>query len=272
MADGHRQEAVTSARKAVTLQPNSMETNANLGFVLVYSGLVAEGVAAIDKALRLDPAPPPNLQLLAGTTLYGAHVYRRAIPLLERARDALPTAESAMEYLAAAYAKDGQGRAAAEQVRQLLDGFPTSNLHYYAALYDHWREADRLHHLEALESAGIPAWPFGFTGREEDRVDPATLQTLTRGTTWVGKHKNGAPFVQEFDRQGNTAYRSENSFLTGTVETMETMLCQRFEGYVLDRPLCGYVYKAGPTDQEPNGYTFVSPDALKFFSLERQNP
>ena len=162
LVDGRYVEATESARMAVTLQPNSTEALGNLGLVLVHTGSPEQAVAEIEKALRLDPAPPASFQLLAGVVFYTARNYEGAIPLLEAARDALPSAEPAHEYLAAAYAYRGQQVPAELEALSLLRLFPASNLAYYGYLYHYWREEDRRHHLEGLPKAGITEWPFGF--------------------------------------------------------------------------------------------------------------
>jgi adenylate cyclase len=193
--------------------------------------------------------------------------------LLEAARDALPVAEPAREYLAAAYAYRGDQRLAKREASSLLRLFPASNLTYYGYLYDYWREEDRRRHLEGLREAGITEWPFGFEGRDADRLDAVQLGALVDNKTWIGKHHNGTEFLQYFDRAGNTAYRSANTNITGTVEVEEDGLCQSFEGYFLNRRMCGYVYRTtgwgtgswdGLRDADS---VHVTPDGLMCFSL-----
>jgi len=276
LVDGRSVEAVESARMAVTLQPNNTEILGNLALVLVQSGSPEQAVTAMDKALRLDPNPPASFELLAGVVFYTARDYARAIPLLEAARDALPSAEPAHEYLAAAYAYHGQQVGAELEAGNLLRLFPATNLTYYDYLYRYWREEDRRHHLTGLRKAGITEWPFGFEGREADRLDGAQLATLVNNQTWVGKHKNGTDFLQYFDKAGSTAYRSANTTITGTARVEDDRLCQRFEGYFLDHTICGYVFRNSAAEKEsaeeqPDGdYISVTPDALKFFSLAKQ--
>ena len=216
LVDGRYVEAIESARMAVTLQPNNTEILGNLALVLVHTGNTEQAVAEMQKALRLDPTPPASFQLLAGVVFYTARDYERAIPLLELARDALPSAEPAHEYLAAAYAYHGQQVGAELEAGNLLRLFPATNLTYYGYLYHYWRAEDRRHHLTGLRRAGITEWPFGFEGQDADRLYGAQLATLTNNQTWVGKHKNGTDFLQYFDKAGNMAYRSANTTITGT--------------------------------------------------------
>ena len=175
LGDGRHVEAVESARKAVAVQPSDPEAYGNLALVLAHTDSREQAVAELEKALRLDPTPPASFQLLAGVVFYTARDYERAIPQLEAARDALPNAEPAREYLAAAYAERGDQERAEKEVLSLLRMFPESNLTYYSYLYDYWRDDDRRHHLADLRVAGITEWPFGFKGQDADRVAGAQL-------------------------------------------------------------------------------------------------
>jgi adenylate cyclase len=269
LVDGRQAEAIDSAERAVAVQPSDPEAFGNLALVLALTGSRAEAVKQIDTAIRLNPTPPPPLKLLAGVVLYTARQNDRAMPLLEAASDEMPNVEPAREYLAAAYIHHGDAAAGRRQLARLLGLFPEDNLTYYSYLYDYWRDDDRRYHLSALHQAGMPEWPFGFEGRASDRVEGDALRLMVADRTWGGKHKNGTDFVQYFGRDGSTAYRSANTNLTGVFEVEDDRLCERFEGYFLDRMACGYVYRA----EHPVAgaeYVSVTPQALKFFSVEKQ--
>ena len=268
LVDGRAAEAIDSANRAVLIQPNDSEAVANLALVLVQTGSREPAVTAIRSALRLNPSPPPNFQLLAGVVFYMARENEQALPLLKAAVERLPNVEPAREYLAAAYARQGDKPSGQKQAAALLKLFPETNLTYYSYLYDYWQDEDRRYHLSALYAAGIPEWPFGFEGDEKDRLGQAELQALTSDKTWVGQHKNGAAFVQYFDKSGNSAYRSANTNITGTVEVQGDRLCEKFEGYFMDRLACGYVYRASGR-KDGAQYVSVTPQALRFFSLEK---
>lgn len=270
LVDGRQAEALDSAKRAVEVQPNDAEAFANLALILAQTGNRDQAIAALDKALRFEPTPPPSFRLLAGVVLYLARATPRAIPMLTVAGDALPNAEPAREYLAAAYAHDGQPEAARREAAKLLELFPESSLTYYTYLYDYWNGSDLRYHLDGLQQAGITPWPFGFEGRHDDRIGDAALKDLTTDKTWIGKHKNGTEFMQFFDQAGNTAYRSSNTNITGIVEVRGNQLCEKFEGYFLDRMTCGYVYRNQGGEEPAAQYVHVTPQALKFFSLASQ--
>ncbi|OCP11151.1 MULTISPECIES: adenylate/guanylate cyclase domain-containing protein [unclassified Ensifer] len=269
LVDGRASEAKESALRAVSAQPNDAEALANLALVLAQTGEHEQAVEDIERALRLDPSPSSSLKLLAGIVYYTVRRLERAIPLIEAAREELPKAEAVKEYLAAAFAQHGDQQSAAAEAAELLKLFPDTNLTYYGYLYDYWREEDLYRHLFGLRTAGIPEWPFGFVGATSDRLGPAELQRLIDNKTWVGVHKNGTSFVQFFDTAGNTAYRSSNTSITGRVEVKGNQLCEKYEGYFLGRMVCGYVYRNTAKGERTADYINVTPQALKFFSIER---
>ncbi|WP_327209049.1 adenylate/guanylate cyclase domain-containing protein [Rhizobium leguminosarum] len=264
--DGRETEARNSANMAVAMEPNDAEAAANLALILVHTGSSGQAVTEMEKALRLDPSPASSFQLLPGIVFYTAGDDRRAISLIEPTIDGLPKVEPAREYLAAAYADQGNETKAAAETAKLLELFPESNLTYYGYLYDYWRDGDLQRHLAALRKAGIPEWPFGFTGNQADRLGEAELRNLVDGKSWTGKHKNGTDFIQYFDKAGNTAYRSANTNITGIVEVRGDSLCEKFDGYFLDRMVCGYVYRNTSGEQGDRQYIHVTPRALTFFS------
>ena len=274
LVDGRPVEAQASASNALTVEPNHPEILGNASLVFAHAGSREEALAGLEKALRLDPAPPPSFRLLAGVILYTAEDYDQALPQLEQARDGLPMAEPAREYLAAAYAYAGEPAKAEQEAARLRDLFPETNLEHYRGLYGYWRREDLGHHLKGLRRAGITTWPFGFEGREADRLDGAELREVTSGRTWIGRQHNGTNFMQHFDQAGNIAYRSPNSFITGTARIRGDRLCQRFEGHFLDRETCGHVYRKPAredgegSDRPPEDYAHVSPHALEYFRVE----
>ncbi|MBB3409459.1 adenylate cyclase [Rhizobium sp. BK316] len=269
LVDGRQTEALTSANRAVQAQPSDAEANGNLALVLAHIGNHDQAISEIEKALRFDPSPSPGFQLLAGIVFYIVGDEDRAISLMEAARDALPKAEAAREFLTAAYIDDGDKTRSLQEKTKLLELFPESNLNYYGYLYDYWRKDDLNKHLSRLQKAGIPDWPFGFQGKEDDQVTGEQLRDLISDKTWAGKHRNGTQFVQFFDKAGNTAYRSTNTNITGTVEIQGDWLCEKFPGYFLDRMVCGSVYRNHAAEEPGATYVHVTPQALKFFSIGR---
>ena len=267
LVDGRETEARDSAKKAASAQPNDAEAVGNLALILAQTGNHAQAVTEMNRAMRLDPSPAPSFQLLAGIVYYTARENERAIPLIEAARDALPKAEPAREYLIAAFVHQGDQLRAVQEKAKLLELFPDSNLTYYSYLYDYWREDDLRYHLEGLQAAGVPQWPFGFEGKEADQLREAELRDLIDGKVWKGTHKNGTEFIQYFDKAGNTAYRSSNTNITGVAEVHDSNICETFAGYFRGRTVCGYVYRNTTPNERDQAYIHVTPQALTYFSL-----
>jgi len=59
---GHPDQALTDAQTAVQLAPDSMQTQARLGFLLMKLGREAEGKQALERALVIAQTVRPELQ------------------------------------------------------------------------------------------------------------------------------------------------------------------------------------------------------------------
>ena len=273
LVDRRHDEAIESARRATSLNPNDAEAAANLALVLAYAGESANAVAAIDQALRLNPAPPPGFLLLAGKVYYIAGQYDRAIAALETVRDIWPSAETPHEFLAASYARTGKLDLAHREAAALAKVYPDNNLAFYRLFYEYYRkQEDLLNHLDALKLAGIADWPFGLEERPEDLVTGSALQKLVFGRTWTGRLWTGpsggdVSFVQEIHSDGDVAYRTSATFLTGSARLDGNALCIRYEGYQRNDWLCGSIFHS--TNYPMRGesdYLYLSPLLPRFFT------
>jgi len=274
LGDRRHAEAIESARKAVDLNPNDAEAAANLAIILAYSGQSKEAVEAIERAQRLNPNPPPGFQLLAGKVFYITRQYDRAIETLEAVRKVWPSVETVHEFLAACYARTGKLELAHQEIAALGKIFPDNSIAYYGLLYDYYeREEDLAYHLESLRLAGMTQWPLGLEGRPDDQVTGPALKAIVLGRTWTGRLCNGRPgggaaFVQQFDAEGRVAYRTNNSFATGSTRFDGDSVCLRFDGHFRDKWLCGSIYhnasKAGGSSDD---YLYLTPSLPRFFTL-----
>ena len=242
--EGEHPLAVASARKAVDLQPNDAEAHTNLANVLYITGDLDEAQAELAVAQKLNPALPTELRLVSATVAFAQGRYADAVTELNAVRESVPRNELVLEHLAAAYAYLGDTDKVQSTVAELRSIFPITNLGYYSVLRATVGTKDQLaRFIEGLRRAGIPEWPYGVARRPEDRLGPEELRVVVAGPLWTGKLENGVDFVQYFDHAGNIAYRSTSSLLTGRTMVDGDRLCQLIEGYLLDRPSCGYVYR-----------------------------
>ena len=275
LSDGRHEEAIQSARRAVDLNPGDAEGWANLGMVLSYAGQDADSVAAIGDALRLSPAAPPGLRMLAGIVFFNARQYEDAAGELEPVTIQWPDAETPHVYLAATYAALGKIDSAKREVAA-IPFFSQKNLAFlrltYAASYR--REGDLNDLLDALAKADVPAWPFGFQPHPADRITGSALTALVAERIWTGRIPIGegkdTHFTLQIDRENRVAYGSANTLLTGLLRVEGDDVCLMFEGYLRDEWLCGGIYRhpdaaAGTTRTD---YVYVLPDGLRYFSVK----
>ena len=268
MLDGRYSEAIESARKTVSWSPSNAEAKMNLALVLAYAGRPADAVNEVEAALRLNPKPPPGVLFIVGQVLYFDSQYERAIDALESARAEQPTSDVALEFLAASYAHLGDLETARTLREDLIKSFPVANLAYFRLIYRHWkRESDIEHHIAGLELAGVPPWPFGYQSRPEDRLDGSAIEALTFGKRWHGSRYSGVPFVQEIADTGAFAYSSALSLATGSLWIEGDHLCQRVEGYLFGRAVCGYVYRNTDENADQYQFVYVEPDSVRYFSV-----
>ncbi len=264
-------EAIESARKAVSLDPNNTGAYLNLAAVLVVSGRPAEASAAIERALRLNPKPLPQFEFTSGWILFHLRQYERAIESLKRARDAMPTVFSVREGLAVSYAQlDRLGEAKAEVDVLLKKWWPKMNLAYYRVILRHYkREEDRDHIVNALRKAGVPEWPFGYEGRQEDRLAGSAIRALLFGRTRIGHRENRVPWSIEYSEDGKWVYREPSFVATGRAWVEGDMLCKETEMILMGRKFCGYLYQnPDGTPEERNEYVYVYPLSVTYFSVK----
>jgi len=271
MVDSRHDEAVESVKKAVSLDPNSAEAHLNLALVLTYSGRPTEAVAVLETAFRLNPRPAPGVNLLSGFILFMDRQYERALKLVEKAREAMPGNDAVHEQLAMAYAQLGRLDQARAEVNEMLKKRPWVNLAYFRHFYAyHKREQDLNDRIEALRTAGMPEWPFGYEGRVEDRLDRNAIETITFDRIWTGHSVEGVPFVKQINEDGTLAYRDPTHSLTGFATVEGNMLCQQYPAFLTGRKYCSHVYQNPEgTAEEKNEYVIVNIFRVAYFSVPK---
>ncbi len=241
MVEGRYDEAVEAVRLAVSLDPSNSEAYVHLATVLTFAGEHREALGAMETALRLNPKPPLYYFQELGSVLFHNKRYARALEPLKKARAG---GIGSLHILAMVLAQLGRIDEAGIQVKELLQRVPFANLAYYRALHQHYRlNRDLEHRLDSLRKAGLPAWPFGYDGRPEDRLDTAALRKLTLGRTWFGRGKDGTPFVQQTSPDNVVAFRNNVSLMTGTAWIEGGMLCVHFPATLVSRKSCSYVFR-----------------------------
>ena len=265
--DKRYEEAIESAKRAVALGPGDVEAHVALGYVYLVAGKFAEAAASIETALKLDPNLSPIDRLVAGLVFFFNGENDRAIATLERARDDAPSVGQTLVSLGAAYARAGRiadARAAvAEGIR-----FPSPNYSSIAAIriiWAHFRNDKDLKFLiDAEREAGLPEWPFSFSGADHYRLNGEAIARLVLGRTLKGRIEPRLPAMMQIDEDGKAAFRSSRQFLTETVVVNGDQLCEKSEN-MWGRADCGPVYSWDSVAGEPS-YAYVNSSKVFYFS------
>ena len=195
VVDRRYEEAIASAERAVALGPGDAETQIALGYVQLFAGNHAEAAAAVETALRLDPNLSPIDREVAGL------VFLLQGDTRESDRDARThPRRCAGGRRFSDYARCGlrprrpfAGCASGNRRRPPPHGgvrirFSWRSLAAWRIGYAHFRNAQDLALIiDALQQAGLPEWPFGFTADEHDRLKGAEIASLVLGHTLQGQ-------------------------------------------------------------------------------------
>ncbi|MER9950108.1 adenylate/guanylate cyclase domain-containing protein [Mesorhizobium sp. M0047] len=269
VVDRRYEEAIASAEQAVALGPGDAETQIALGYVQLYAGNHAEAAAAVDMALRLDPSLSAVNREVAGLVFLVQGNNGKAVATLERACDDAPAVGDFRITLAAAYARAGRLPDAKAAIIEGLRLMPTpgydslSSWRLAGAQYRNARDSGLI--IDALQQAGLPEWPFGFTGDERNRLKGQEIVSLVLGHTLQGQLEPGhQPAILQIGKDGKAAFRSTTRLVTETVYVNRDLLCEQSEN-MFGRPDCGPVYKR--SDDASNGYSFANSSKVFHFAV-----
>jgi adenylate cyclase len=265
--EGEHEVAVASARQAIAFQPGDAEAHANIAAVQLFAGDLDAAAAEIKIARELNPAPGADLLLTSAMLAFAQRRYPAAIEEFTAIEKLVPRSDLVLEHLAAAYAYLGDQAKAKEIASQLKELVPTINLQLYSVMTENVGTVEqKAHFIDGLRRAGIPEWPFDDRRSETDRLSQEELRKVMAGPVWKGQLQNGVVFVQYFGNGGSFAYKSRMTLLKGRAEIRNGLLCQFVEGYLMNRPSCGYVVRSR-RDDPPGTYVYISIDAVKYFSV-----
>jgi TolB-like protein/Flp pilus assembly protein TadD len=259
-------DARISAQRAVDLGPGEPTAHIAQAYVLALAGDRKAAVAAVETAMRIEPALPAVEGADAGLVLLLAGETVRAIEMLKRAVDEAGRVGEMRFLLAAAYAMVGRLDEARSSAEEGLKIFPDFNLNLLRASSLQLRNQERLEAIvAALHAVGIPDWPFGFTPGTRPRLSAAALDGLF-GHIWQGRiNPPDEPAFYQVDLNGQTVLRTPSRMVLGTLHRNGDELCEQSE-YALEIAICGPVFAAASGAAQP-AYTYVNSARIFDFSI-----
>lgn len=151
--DNAPEEGAKKTGRRAENQPNHADALTFLGQLKAFEGSADEGIALIQKALRLNPHPPGWYYWLLGLAQYAATRYGDAIVTL---RHESTHRTGSQRILAASLAQVGRLEEARAEARQFLAANPHFSMDYRARTQPFRFESDRQHFIEGYLRAGLP--------------------------------------------------------------------------------------------------------------------
>ena len=156
LLNGEHERAAYHQDRALSLNPNDDLIVVQQGELLTWLGEPEQGIAWIEKAMRLNPYHPERFWNHLGRAFFVARRYAEAAQAFARITqpDHLHHA-----FLAACHAKLGDDARARAHAAEVLKREPAFSIETYANTLHYKQDADLAHHREALLMAGLPLGP-----------------------------------------------------------------------------------------------------------------
>ena len=153
----HYEAAISSARRAIELQPSDSDGYAYLGLSLICAGNPEDALAPIQAAFRLDPLYQPRTRAFLGIAYYGLRRFKEAVQELDTVNGPLNYAiHFTLAFMSSAYMQLGQTENAKDTVERLLNLYPGFTVDRFRRLFPYKNPADIEFVCDDLISAGLP--------------------------------------------------------------------------------------------------------------------
>jgi adenylate cyclase len=150
-------DAISSARRAVELQPSDADGHAYEGLSLICAGRPGEALEPLDHALRLDPRYQPRTLGFLAIAYFGLRRFDDAVRESETVVGPLDYGiHFTLAFMAGAYMHVGRTEEAKATVRRLLGFYPGFTVERLRRLFPYKNSADMDFLCDALIAAGLP--------------------------------------------------------------------------------------------------------------------
>jgi adenylate cyclase len=150
------EDAIAAAQRAIDLDTNFADGYAALAFALNYAGRPVESLAAIRKAMRLNPRYPFLYRWNVGHSFLLMERYDEAIEAFESVVAVNPEFPVAHLTLAVAYAQSGRIEDAEWEAEEILTLLPGFTIERDRRRHPYLNPADMERYLQGLRKAGLP--------------------------------------------------------------------------------------------------------------------
>jgi adenylate cyclase len=153
---GDYEGALAEAERALEMAPNLAFAHHMFGTTLIFSGRPREGVAALEKSIRLDPRHPRSETRLnqMALGLYFSQEYAAVVDVAKQAIRYFPDFPHPYRWLAAALGQLGRREEAREALVKAVAVLPGSFERSVGDRVPWMRPEDHAHMLEGLRKAG----------------------------------------------------------------------------------------------------------------------
>ena len=268
-------EAITSADRAVDLEPNNANRHVMRAHVLTNIGRHEEAQRELDTAFRLNPNPPPYYYFEQGIVQFNLKQYPEAIASIKKSGDTIPEWLRS-KILAPSYAYLGRLDEARAELKQVVKVAWNLKLRFISHPYVSYRklEEDDKHWDEGFRRAGLQDPPDNYRRSMGDIVENMLsgkeIKDLAVGRTWSGLDPgSGDQWWINFTNDGKLLTRGAWGTEAGTYWIEEFRICWKWQESIPRQDGCGFVYPYPKgTVEEKNQYEWVTRYFVHPFSIE----
>ena len=153
---GDHEGSLAEATEALRISPNLAGAHAAVGASLISSGRLKEGIAALEKSVRLDPSRSAVRLNQIASAMYCTREYEAAIEAATRVIRSYPNYPNPYRWLAAALGQLGRTEQAKHALEEAIAIAPASFDMYVKERVPWRRPEEHAHMLEGLRKAGLP--------------------------------------------------------------------------------------------------------------------
>jgi adenylate cyclase len=147
-------EAIAAFERALALNPNFV--NNRFALTLIFAGQPATAINVLQANIRLDPFQRDTWLGFMANACYMLKRYRDAVPLLREYRSRAPNVQIVHVWLAASYAQLGQVAEAKAEAAEILRANPKFTIATWKVTAVYKNSEDAEHLLDGLRKAGLP--------------------------------------------------------------------------------------------------------------------